>query len=340
MSSATAGFDGCLKDKITPPAETQLSDNGKLLLYLEASGDYINSNEMPSLVTVDEVYSNMQNYLLVDIRSSTEFTAGHIDGAINKPHSELVSFLDSINYTNYNKIVIISNNGQSSAFYTCLLRLYGFENVFSMSYGMAYWNINFASEWLAARAQDNNILSTFNMELVPKPEYSPLPDIALEGNSLSESVKHRIINLMGLDFEDNFTESSGTATIDFSYLADSQNNYFIVCYNSGPLYRNYIQGISHPDGAVLYIPPPPPSDLSSSTYLQTLLSKGKIAFYSTDGQLSAFAAAYLRVLGYDAKSVLFGANNMFYTIMLGVEGLNEEAFTESKIRNYPYVTGD
>lgn len=335
-----AGFYGCLKDTLTPPPETHLSDNGKLLLYLEASGDYINSNEMPSLVTVDEVYSNIQNYLLVDIRSSGEFTAGHIDGAINKPHSELVSFLDSINYTNYNKIVIISNNGQSSAFYVCLLRLYGFDNVFSMSYGLAYWNINFASEWQAARAQDNDIISTFNLELVAKPEYSPLPDVTLEGNSLSESAKHRIINLMSADFEDNFTGSSGTAAIDFSYLAEHQNEYFIVCYNAGPLYRNFRLGISHPDGAVLYTPPPPPSDLSSSTYIQTLPSGEKIAFYSTDGQLSAFAVAYLRVLGYDAKSVLFGANNIFYTNMLGVEGLNEEAFTESKIRNYPFVTGN
>lgn len=333
-------FSGCLKDNITTSPEFQLNGSGKLLFYLEESGDYINNDDMPSLVSADEVYSNLQSCLVIDIRPHEEYVSGHIQNAVNKQHSELLDYLKSINTAQYYKIVIVSMNGQASAFYTCLLRLYGFDNIFSMSYGMAAWNNNFSSEWLNSLHQDDNLLRNFNLELVSKPGFTPLPAVNLTGSSLSEQVKNRISSVMEIDYADNFTGSEGSATIDFSYLADRMDQYYIVCYNMGLLYRHLILGIVHPPGAVLYTPPPSSSDLSSTTNLQTLPSDRKIAFYSTDGQLSAFAAAYLQVLGYNAKSVLFGANNMFYQILLGAEGLNAEAFTPDKINSYPYVTGN
>ncbi len=333
-------FSGCLKDNVTTPPEFKLSNSGVLLYYLEETGDYINSNDMPSLVNVDEVFNNLQTYLVIDIRLPDEFSSGHIENAVNKQHGELITYLNSINTEQYPKIIIVSMNGQSSAFYTCLLHLYGFENTFSMNYGMAAWNNNFSSEWLNALQQYNNILRNFNLELVSKPDYTPLPDVNLTGGSLTEQVRNRISRVMETDYADNFTGSEGDATIDFIYLADRMDQYYIVCYNTGLLYRQLILGISHPPGAVLYNPPPSASDLSSSTNLQTLPSDRKIAFYSTDGQLSAFAIAYLQVLGYNAKSVLFGANNMFYDILLGAEGLSAETFTNNKIRSYPYVTGN
>lgn len=331
---------GCLKDVTSPIPENKQSDNARLLYYLEQTGDYINTVNAPSLVNADEVYANTDSYLLIDIRPAAEFSSGHIDRAVNKPHSELAAFLDTINYRQYPKVIIISTNGQSSSFYTCLLRLYGFDNVYSLNYGMASWNSDFAGEWFSALQQFNDFLTTFNLELVPKPDYTPLPDVHLSGTSLSESVKRRINDIMQTEYEDYFTGSSGAATIDFGYLGEHLNNYFIACYNTGLLYRHLILGISHPDGAVLYTPPPSSPDLSSTTNLQTLPSDKKIIFYSTNGQLSAFAVAYLQVLGYDARSVLFGANNMFYYILAGAAGLNQETFSQDKIYNYPYVTGD
>lgn len=331
---------GCLKDLNSPVSERSQSDNARLLYYLEDSGDYINTGSMPSLVKADEVHSNINDYLLIDIRSTEEFSSGHIETAINKSHSELIGYMNSIDYKQYPKIVIISNNGQSSAYYACLLRLYGFENVFSMNFGMASWNNDFAGEWFSALDQYTDFLTTFNLDFVPKPDYSPLPEVTLSGTSLSESVKQRISDLIRVDFEDYFTRSSGTATIDFGYLGENMSDYFIVCYDMGLLYRHLLLGIAHPDGAVLYTPPSVFPDLSSTTNLQTLPSDKSIVFYSADGQLSAFAVAYLRVLGYDVRSVLFGANNMFYNILSGAAGLSEETFSGDKIFNYPYVTGN
>jgi len=336
----SAILSGCLKDKITPPSEFSLNDSATLLFFLEDGRNYFNSSFMPSLVNADEVDSNLQNYLLLDIRSSEEFAAGHIAGAQNKPHSELISYLESINYAQYQKIVIISGNGQSSSFYACLLQLYGIENSYSLNYGMASWNMVFAGEWLDAI--DNKDLSNFTADIVSKPDYTLLPEVELEGSNLSDAAHSRIREIMDTDYEDNLTGSHGIATVDFSYLASAEISlqYYIICYNSGPLYKDFISGIGHPAGAVRYSPPPSGTDFSSASYLQTIPSQKKIAIYSTDGQLSAFAAAYLRVLGYDAQSILFGANNIFYDRLASAPGLNNEAFSESKIRDYPYVTGN
>ncbi len=335
----SANFYGCLKDKIAVPVQAPLVEGGKLLYYLEEEGDYINSSAMPSLVNVDEVYSNLQSYLLLDIRPSEEFSSGHIEGAINKSPSQLIALLDSLDFQHYPKIVIISRNGQSSAYYTCLLRLYGFNNTYSMSYGMAAWNQAFSDQWLNARDIDYSLLGGYSQDIVPKPPFTPLPKVNLSGSSLEESVKQRIKDLLQITFEDSLINHEGEATINYGWLMSNNEDYFIVCFDTLRLYKNITDGIFHPAGAVLFHPFPR-SELSSSEYLQSFPSNKKSALYSVDGQQSAFIVAYLRLLGYDAKSVLFGANNMFYPLLLNSLLFHDKAFSEENIRNYPFVTGN
>ena len=334
-------FSGCLKDNFSPPLEVPLSDSGKLLFYLEDEGDYINSLNMPSLVSADEVFSHSDLWPLIDIRPVSEFQSGHIEGAHNVSHSNLIAFLDSINYLQYPSIVIISKNGQSSAYYTSLLRLYGFGNVYSMNYGMASWNSVFADQWFNALQQNYELIRDYYTDNIAfKPPLTPLPGITLSGSSLEEGVKNRIKQMMDEDYEDNLGALESTATIDYNILMGNPENFFIVCYHTGVLYKDIRYGIAHPQNTVLYHPPPSASELKSTSFLQTLPSDMKIAFYSTNGQLSAFAVAYLRLLGYDAKSVLFGANNMFYYTLAAASGFDAEVFSANKIRNYPYVTGN
>ena len=56
-----------------------------------------------------------------------------------------LDILKTVMLTYYPKIVIISESGQSAAYYTALLRLGGFNNIYSMEYGMAVWHQDFAS---------------------------------------------------------------------------------------------------------------------------------------------------------------------------------------------------
>ncbi len=76
-------FQSCLKDDVTNSIIPALSDNAMLLSYFENNGNYINSSDMPSIAEVDEVYNNLNKYLIIDVRTMGEYSIGHIPGAVN-----------------------------------------------------------------------------------------------------------------------------------------------------------------------------------------------------------------------------------------------------------------
>ena len=63
---------------------------------------------------------------------------------LNVQPKDLFEFLRNRDLNIYPKIIIISESGQSAAYYTALLRLGGYSNVYSMEYGMAVWHQDFA----------------------------------------------------------------------------------------------------------------------------------------------------------------------------------------------------
>jgi rhodanese-related sulfurtransferase len=75
-------------------------------------------------------------------------------------------------------------------------------------------------------------------------------------------------------------------------------------------------------------------DLKLSTNLKTLPTDKSIVVYCYTGQTSASTAFILRTLGYDAKSLSYGANAMFYDTMPGTKFV-----PATEIKGYPYVTG-
>ena len=95
----------------------------------------------------------------------------------------------------------------------------------------------------------------------------------------------------------------------------------------------------------------------SAFELHSLPPDNFIGIYSYSGQESAYVAAYLTLLGYEAKSVLFGAHTILAsqfdrtvykyglggTIVRSYEKptwFAQFGFNEADIRNYPYETGD
>jgi rhodanese-related sulfurtransferase len=70
-----------------------------------------------------------------------------------------------------------------------------------------------------------------------------------------------------------------------------------------------------------------------SADLKTLPTDETIVVYCYTGQTSAALAAYLRILGYDAVTLLFGTNAMIYDTMVSME---MPTFSESQIAGYEY----
>jgi rhodanese-related sulfurtransferase len=320
----------CITDNIIPPLTGELNPVGEMLVYFESQGDFANSDEAPALVNSDEIFANTGSYHLIDIRDSSDFTGGHIEGAVNINTSVLFNYMKNIDAGSYPKIVLISKNGHSSAYFTCLLRLAGFNNVYSMNYGMASWNMFFAGEWLDAIGDHPGIFS-FTNEDFPRNNLSNLPEVIFENPqaSIKEKIEERIKKIIEEGF--NYTAS----------LPSAFNNY-LVCYGNDILYFARRTGtfpeMGHAAGTVLYLDSPF-FEFRSVNYLQTLPVDKQIYIYDYNGQLSACITAYLNVLGYKTASILFGASKLFYSRMIEEEDLSPLAFSLADIKDYPYVSG-
>jgi rhodanese-related sulfurtransferase len=335
-------LNGCLKDTVVMPYTIELNNTEDLLIYLESKGDYINSPEMPSIIEAEEVYSNLNNYLVIDIRHKEEFITGHIPGSVNLLPEEIIPYLSGNNNFAFQKIVLVSSTGQAAAYYTCLLRLYGVNNSYSMNFGMAYWHRDFADIWIDASKDDWETINGFELFMYPKKDISGLPRITFNiQGSIEEKLKDRVQGLMKDIFEEfAFPNSSNSISVDNSILWNNIDSAFIACFAIEPFYASKVDGIGHPPNSVHYRPPPISPDLRSSSYLQTLPPNERIVLYSYSGQLSAFAAAYLRLLGYNVKTISFGMHSVYYSVMLRIEEFAPYVFKESNIMNYPYETGE
>ena len=66
-----------------------------------------------------------------------------------------------------------------------------------------------------------------------------------------------------------------------------------------------------------------------------------IVVYCYTGQTSGFVTAYLNVLGYDVKSLLFGTNGMIYNSMVSAIEAGDATITiwkDTDSHDYEYVT--
>ncbi len=323
----------CLNDNVVPVEDIELDEGAKILRYLESLGDFPNTDLAPALVNAAEIFNNSAQYFILDIRTQQEFSAGHIELAINLPISKLYEIVDSLyNNYNYKKIVIVSQNGQASSYFTCLLRLAGFNNVHTLNYGMASWNMFFADEWF--NALGNSGQNYTNIEF-PKKPFTHLPKLELPSslNSTQEKSLYRIKETIKRGFVSGINYSQNLST-------GIANSHFLVCYGPVRLYNEFkIGGKGHPENTV-WFKDTPLFEFRSTLSLQTLPNDQPILIYSGDGQLSSCITAYLTVLGYDVKTLLFGANQLFYTRLNSEPALTEFIFSSEDVMDYPYVTGN
>lgn len=344
----------CLENLSITQPDFPIISSVELLIQIENNGDPFNSLDAPFIIEAEEVFNNINSYLLFDIRSEELFASGHIEGSIiNIQHSNLLDYFET-NYTITNpKIVLISETGQAAAYYTCLLRLYGIDNVFCLYYGMASWNTAFAQAWYDGLDKYNN-LGIFVNTTFPKPIGGNYPGIVLPDSieSIAELKQERIIDLMNSDFYEtihhNTTHTNSILFKDvIGMIHSNPDGYFLVCYGDLGLYYYFKSSNvllnGHPQDAVLYNAITPIPEFRSTGYLHTLPSNKTIVIYSYNGFYSATATAYLKLLGYAVISVLFGMNNIDYNRMTDPDShsydwLNKWAFTSEVIKDYPFVT--
>ena len=312
-----AGCQGKQTTENTPQTKDQFA---KVINYLESTGDFINSPAAPAVIDAKKVFAMLgTNMLVIDTRSEAEFNAGHIEGAVNVGFNNLIYFFEnSIDPTAFDNITIACHTGQSAGFATSLLRMLGYKNTYSLKWGMSSWTKSVAdTKWsknIGSKYQDK--LST---EPTPKPEMGAYPQIYSTDTLGYAIVRKRAIEMLNNGFLHYAVKNDA--------VFEQPESFFIVNYWPEALYNK-----GHIPGAIQYTPK---KSLSRTTFLQTLPTDKTIVPYCFTGQHSAYVTAYLAMLGYNAKSLLYGANGIMHQLMVDDIGHH---FSDAQIMEYPLST--
>jgi len=245
------------------------------------------------------VITNDATMAIIDIRSAIDFATGHIKGAVNVPPADIINYYETNNLAAKANVVIVCYTGQTSAWAASLLRMLGYDNVKSLKWGMSSWHSDF-DKWSSNLA--NSGKAQFETTVHDKPAAGKLPELTTGKTTGTEIAKERIKAVLAEGFD--------AAKITIATVLANRSNYFIT--NFWPL--SYYTDPGHIIGAYNYQPKTQAAgaDFLYDSFLKTLPTNKIIVVYCYTGQTSFYVAAYLRVLGYDAKSLLFGANGMIY----------------------------
>lgn len=302
-------------NNLNPPNEFET-----LLSFLETNRDFINTDAAPALVPADEVKKNSKNpkYHIIDIRTATWFEYGHVKNAANVQPADLLNhFQNSITPSEYDKIVLICYSGQSAAYFSGLLRIAGYDNVYSMNWGMSSWRVDFAeNSWLKNTSDDFNAkLETSSNEKAAK---GAAPAIST-GQSEGEAI---LMDRLEQAFATPYKESIVKASAVF----EQPNDYYIIDYNGADRYA-----LGHIPQAVQY---DPKGSLSSFTDLLTIPTDKRVLVYGPTGQETAYVVAYLNILGYDAGNLAYGGNSFMHKTL---KENNWEAFSKKEVNMFPVI---
>ncbi len=231
-------------------------------------------------------------YTVFDLRSAGDFAIMAIDGAINVTMGTMFDEAEIAPLP----ILVTCYSGQSASFAHMLLRLKGYE-AYVMKFGMSSfdetldkWTYNCSNDYAADFVFDASpALPTFDF---------PVLDTGFE--TAEEILDARI--------DAAITAWSAGMLITATDLYADLTLYNIMNY-WGDDYTHY----GHIDGAYQLIP----ATLTVGGNLSAFDPTGDNIFYCYTGQTAAASIAYLAVLGYDVKSIKFGANAMIWDEMSG-----------------------
>ena len=304
----------CEKDEDPDPInEAQL-----LVEYLESTegGNYV-ANGMAAIKNAEHVktLNTLGTNYIIDIRAAADFDKGHVANAVNVPANEVLTHLEGTTEDDdKDEIHIICYSGQSAAWATSLLRIAGYDNAYSMLFGMCSWHADFAGSW-------NNSIgsmysSQFTKDATEKGPAGELPVLNTGKTTGEEILMARVAEM----FEAGF----GVTGVGASEVFGALDNYYIANYWGEADYTKY----GSIPGAMQYTPK---TSIQLDADLKTLPTDKTVVVYCWTGQTSANMAVYLRTIGYDAKTLKFGANGMIY------DDLEAHKWSEGAIMGYDYV---
>jgi rhodanese-related sulfurtransferase len=296
---------GCDKDNSTEPTEvnefkllTDIGDN-YFGTYLTPGGNGVNVSiaaVFPILADTDA--SN--DPFIIDWRAAADFAAGHIKGAVNISLGAMADKIEDGTIPADKAILNYCYSGQTASYATALLNLLGYEAQ-NLLFGMCGVDTSIASAkgWVNQIAQDE-FVSQLTADVSTATEEFEFLTVSTGAENGEDVLLARMKEML----------PSGWGKVAAADVFANPENYFIVNYWPEAEYL----APGHIAGAVNFVPK---GAFKADERLKNLPTDKTIVVYCYTGQTSAQVTAYLQMLGYDAKSLLYGFNGFAYNELAG-----------------------
>lgn len=265
--------------------------------YYKEMTDYLTANKMdlPDVIangvtTATAVSANPGAFYIIDLRAAADFAAGHIQGAVN---STVKDVLTAAQNAGGKPILLVCYTGQNAAYANVCLRLSGYADSKIIKWGMSAWSTQL-DRWTAnVSDQAVNHANWSTTNAIKAPVTFSLPSFTATSKEGVEILKERV--KMALD--------KGFQNVKPVDALANPANYFLVNYWTEADVNKYghIKGAYRLNESL---------KLADAVGFKNLNPSAVVVPYCWTGQTSAMVSAYLTVLGYDAKGLFFGANNM------------------------------
>jgi len=301
MMIAVSMFLFSCKGKIAEPEEGAFTT---LTTYLTTNNMDLSDILTDWIIAATDVNGNEGNYYIMDIRSAADFALGHITGAVN---SSLANILTDAANSGVKPILVVCYTGQSAAHAVVALRLSGYDDAKTLKFGMSSWHVDF-DKWT----------TKISSQAVVHPEWTTDATAALEDFDYPEIITTSTTGAAILADQVAAMINGGFKGVNAVDVLTTPTNYFINNYWSEADVATY----GHIAGAYRINPLTVAGDeIKHQDPSETIVT------YCWTGQTSSMITAYLTVLGYDAKSLKFGANGMIYSELTGHKWVESGDYT-------------
>lgn len=320
---------GCNEEEssVVTPVPTAINESAELAKYVESNNDYLytaSSFVLSASSYRTEVVADPAKIYTIDIRSAADYASKHLKGAVNVPMANLYTHVKGLTIANYKYVVVACYSGQTASYGVSLVRsmlpISEANKVVALKWGMSSIDSSFATSYWLSKTSNARASQFVTADAPVKPVKGELPTLSTGLTTGKAILESRAAKLLTDGF--NITISEAT-------LYTNLSNYFIVNYWPNAAYKDP----GHIDGAYNYEPTAKPFKLDS--LVKTLPTNKTIVLYCYTGQTSAYVGAYLKMLGYDVKSLSYGANSMIFDKMKASANTSANAFVPAnEIKSY------
>jgi rhodanese-related sulfurtransferase len=280
-----------------------------------AGATYLNdSADCPGVLNAQDLNDDLASFTVIDIRQLGDYDAGNIDGAY---HSSLGTLMDDLETTipTDKPYVLACYSGQSAGHAKIAMELMGYDDVYSLLFGMSSWNAATAGSW------NNNTGDTLtNPETTPNNGDLVMNAYPVLTEDEATVVEDRVDAML----------AGGFKGVSYDAIKDNLEDYFVLNYFGEADYLGTGEAGTpgHIPGAFQFTPY---ASMGIDQMLGNIPADKTVVVYCWTGQHSSQVTAYLNMLGYDAVSLKFGSNNLFHTL------LTAHKWSAAQINDFPLV---